>query len=196
MIIYNKKLQTMKRLLLFALYLFYIAPCFAQEDHNIILVGTSSVVPGNFVGIFDGFSRMDVLKKSYHKDSPFIFWIGDYNAGYDFILRHYNYCNKNRPDLLVSDVKISDLTTDTFPNAEIINIDEYFVNKTKEEVWRWMLYHYKNRTKVWVADYSSAYKSSDSLPEPDMIKVVQVRIFVWTIPESFRNKYYAGIDND
>ena len=186
----------MKRRLLFALCLFYIAPCFAQEDHNIILVGTSSVVPKDFTGICDGFTRVDKKKGWLDKDDPISFTIGIPPIKYKIVLYHFNSYNSNRPDLLVSDVKISDLTTDTFPNAEIINVDEYFVNKTKEEVWRWMLYHYKNRTKVWVADYSSAYKSSDSLPEPDMIKVVQVRIFVWTIPESFRNKYYAGIDND
>ena len=186
----------MKRLLLFALCLFYIAPCFAQEDHNIILVGTSTLIPGDFVGIFDGFGRNVMEKRPCHKDNPICFRVGFPNLGCEIIFYHWNYYNKKRPDLLVSDVKISDLTTDTYPNVQIINIDEYFVNKTKEDIWRWMLYHHKNRTKVWIADYSSAYKSIESLSEPDMIKVVQVEVFIWTIPESFRNKYYAGIDND
>ena len=183
----------MKRIILLAFCLFSTIPCFSQTKQDIILVGTSTLIPGDFVGIFDGFSRMDVLKKSYLKDSPFIFWIGDSNAGYDFILRHYNYYNKKRPDLLVSNVKISDLTAETYPNAQIINIDEYFVNKTKEDIWRWMLYHHKNRTKVWIADYSLAYKSIESLSEPDMIKVVQVEVYIWTIPEDFRNEIYPTL---
>ena len=187
----------MKRIILLAFCLFSTILCFSQTKQDIILVGTSSVIPDDFVGIFNGLGRIDYLpKESSDKDDPISFTIGIPPIKYKIVLYHFNSYNSNRPDLLVSDVKISDLTTDTFPNAEIINVDEYFVNKTKEEVWRWMLYHYKNRTKVWVADYSSAYKSSDSLPEPDMIKVVQVEVYIWTIPESFRNKYYAGIDND
>ena len=186
----------MKRIILLAFCLFSTIPCFSQTKQDIILVGTSTLIPGDFVGIFDGFERNVMEKLPCNKDNPISFRVGFPNLGCEIIFYHWNYYNKNRPDLLVSDVKISDLTAETYPNAQIINIDEYFVNKTKEDIWRWMLYHYKNRTKVWVADYSSAYKSSDSLPEPDMIKVVQVRIFVWTIPESFRNKYYAGIDND
>ena len=113
--------------------------------------------------------------------------------GCEITFYHWNYYNKKRPDLLVSDVKISDLTADTYPNVQIINIDEYFVNKTKEEIWRWMIYHYKNKTKVWIADYSSAYKSIESLSEPDMIKVVQVEVYIWTIPEDFRNEIYPTV---
>ena len=56
-----------------------------------------------------------------------------------------------------------------------------------------MLYHHKNRTKVWIADYSSAYKSIESLSEPDMIKVVQVEVYIWTIPEDFRNEIYPTV---
>ena len=56
-----------------------------------------------------------------------------------------------------------------------------------------MIYHYKNKTKVWIADYSSAYKSIESLSEPDMIKVVQVEVYIWTIPEDFRNEIYPTL---
>lgn len=172
----------MKRIILLAFCLFSTNLCFSQTKQDIILVGTSTLIPGDFVGIFDGFGRIDVLKKDRHKDNPYSFWIGDSRAGYEIVLLHCNYYNKKRPDLLVSDVKISDLTADTYPNAQIINIDEYFANKTKEDVWYWMWYHRtKNRTKLWIADYSLAYKSMGSLSEPDMIKVVQVEIPISTV---------------
>lgn len=172
----------MKRIILLAFCLFSTILCFSQTKQDIILVGTSTLIPGDFVGIFDGFGRTDVLKEDRHKDNPYFFSIGDSRAVYEIMLCHYNHYNKKRPDLLVSDVKISDLTADTYPNAQIINIDEYFANKTKEDVWYWMWYHRtKNRTKLWIADYSSAYKSMGSLSEPDMIKVVQVEIPISTV---------------
>ena len=183
----------MKRIILLAFCLFSTILCFSQTKQDIILVGTSTPIPGDFVGIFDGFGRYDMEKLPCNKDNPICFRVGFPNLGCEIAFYHWNYYNKKRPDLLVSDVKISDLTADTYPNVQIINIDEYFVNKTKEDIWRWMLYHHKNRTKVWIADYSLAYKSIESLSEPDMIKVVQVEVYIWTIPEDFRNEIYPTV---
>ena len=177
----------MKRIILLAFCLFSTILCFSQTKQDIILVGTSTPIPGDFVGIFDGFGRYDMEKLPCNKDNPICFRVGFPNLGCEIAFYHWNYYNKKRPDLRVSDVKISDLTAEKYPNAQIINIDEYFVNKTKEDVWYWMWYHStKNRTKLWIADYSLAYKSMGSLSEPDMIKVVQVEIpmsTVWAIED-------------
>ncbi len=182
----------MKRILLFTLCLLYIAPCFSQvKKDNIFLVGTTSDLPKDFTGIFDGFIRVDGNKKKFNKDNPISFFIGNPRAGYEVMLHHFNFYNKERPDLYIEDIRVSDLNTNSFPSAEIINIDEFFAGKTKEEVWRWMLYHHLSKTNIWVVDYNSAYKSSESLSEPDMIKAVQVRISVNNIPEDFRRSYYS-----
>lgn len=179
----------MKRTLLFTLCLLYVAPCFSQNQQDIFLVGTTSYFPKDFAGIFDGFIRVDLKKKKHHKDNPISFHVGDPDAAYEVMLQHFNYYNKEWADLQTIDVRISDLNT--FPAVEIINIDEFFADKRKEEVWRWMLYHHLSKTNIWVVDYNSAYKSSKKLKEPDMIKVMQVRIFVGNIPEEFRRSYNA-----
>ena len=182
----------MKRILLFTLCLLYITPCFSQiEKDNIFLVGTTSIIPKGYVGIFDGFGRINVTKKRQDKDDPIAFHIGSINAEYEIILYHFNIYNTNIPDLYIEDIRIADLKSEVYPSVEIINIDEFFAGKTKMEVWRWMLYHHLNKTYIWVVDYNSAYKSSEKLSEPDMIKVVQVRIFVDNIPEEFRRSYYS-----
>jgi len=169
-----------------------MTPCFSQiKKDNIFLIGATSDFPKDFAGIFDGFIRIDLKKKSYHKDNPIVFHIGNSNAGYEVMLQHFNYYNKERSDLYIEDIKISDLNTNTFPTVEIINIDDFFADKRKEEVWAWMLYHYLIGTCVWVVDYNSAYKSSEKLSNPDMIKAVQVRIFVDNIPKEFKKPYYA-----
>ncbi len=181
----------MKRILLFTLCLLYIAPIFSQTKQDIFLVGTTSIIPKGFTGIFDGFIRVDKKRGRFDKDDPIFFHIGNSHTGYEVMLHHYNLNDRERPYLFVTDIKISDLNTNTFPSVEIINIDEFFAGKTKEEVWRWMLYHHLSKTYIWVVDYNSAYKSSESLSEPDMIKAVQVRIFVDNIPEDFRKSYYS-----
>ena len=179
------------RILLFTLCLLYITSGFSQTKQDIFLVGTSSVIPKGYVGIFDGFGRINVTKKRHDKDDPIAFHIGSLHAGYEVTLYHFNIYNTNIPDLYIEDIRIADLKSDVYPTVEIINIDEFFAGKTKMEVWRWMLYHHLSGTNIWVVDYNSAYKSSEILSEPDMIKVVQVRIFVDTIPEDFRRSYYS-----
>ena len=182
----------MKLILLFALCLLYITPCFSQiKKDNVFLVGTSSVIPKGYVGIFDGFGRIDIEKERFDKDDPISFRIGNPKIEYTVVLYHYNLYNKNRPDLYVENIRIADLKSEVYPSVEIINIDEFFAGKTKMEVWRWMLYHHLSKTYIWVVDYNSAYKSSEKLSKPDMIKVVQVRIFVDNIPEEFRRSYYS-----
>ena len=182
----------MKRILLFTLCLLYITPCFSQtQQENIMLVGTTSMIPTGFSGIFDGFIRVDKKKGRFDKDDPTSFFIGNSKAGFEVMLQHFNYYNKERPDLYVEDIRIADLRSEVYPSVEIINIDEFFAGKTKMEVWRWMLYHHLSKTYIWVVDYNSAYKSSEKLSEPDMIKVVQVKIFVDNIPEEFRRSYYS-----
>lgn len=181
----------MKRILLFTLCLLYITPIFSQTKQDIFLVGTTSIIPKGFTGIFDGFIRVDGNKKKFNKDNPITFHIGISNAEYEVMLQHFNYYNKERPDLYIEDIRIVDLKSDVYPTVEIINIDEFFANKTKEEVWQWMLYHHLSKTNIWVVDYNSAYKSSESSSEPDMIKAVQVRMSVNNIPEDFRRSYYS-----
>ncbi len=182
----------MNRILLFTLCLLYTTPCFSQiQKDNVFLIGTTTDFPKDFAGIFDGFIRVDGNKKKFNKDNPITFHIGNSNAGYEVMLQHFNYYNKERPDLYVEDIRIADLKSEVYPSVEIINIDEFFAGKTKMEVWRWMLYHHLSKTYIWVVDYNSAYKSSEKLSEPDMIKVVQVKIFVDNIPEEFRRSYYS-----
>lgn len=180
----------MKRLLLFMLCLLFAAPSFSQTRQDIYLVGTSSVIPEDFVGIFDGFGRIDIKKESFDKDDPISFRIGNPKIEYTIVLYHYNLYNKERPDLRVCDMKISDLGT--LQNGQIINIDEFFADKTKEDVWQWMIYHHLSKTTVWVVDYTSAYKSSEDLSAPDMVKAVQVKIFTENIPTELRREYYKA----
>ena len=84
----------MNRILLFTLCLLYITPCFSQiEKDNIFLVGTSSVIPKGYVGIFDGFGRIDIEKERFDKDDPISFRIGNPKIEYTVVLYHYNLYN-------------------------------------------------------------------------------------------------------
>lgn len=182
----------MKRILLFTLCLLYITPCFSQtQQENIMLVGTTSMIPTGFSGIFDGFIRVDKKKGRFDKDDPTSFFIGNSKAGFEVMLHHFNFTHRDDlPYLFIVDIDISDLKRNVL-NAQIININDFFANKRKEEVWAWMLYHYLIGTNVWIVDYNSAYKSSDKLIEPDKVKAVQVRICIDNIPEKFREPYYS-----
>ncbi len=180
----------MKRILLFTLCLLCATPSFSKTRQDIYLIGTTSVIPEGFTGIFDGFIRVDKKKGRFDKDDPTSFFIGDSKAEYEVMLHHFNFTHRNDlPYLFITDIDISDLKRNAL-NAQIINIDDFFAGKTKEEVWQWMVYHHLSKTNVWVVDYNSVYKSSESQSEPDMVKAVQVRINVDTIPKEPKYEYY------
>ena len=81
----------MKRIILLAFCLFSTILCFSQTKQDIILVGTSTLIPGDFVGIFDGFERYDMEKLPCNKDNPICFRVGFPNLGCEITFYHWNY---------------------------------------------------------------------------------------------------------
>lgn len=151
--------------------------CFSQDRHEVFLIGTSSIIPKGFVGIFNGFGHFTLKRKPYHNGIRIFYNIGNCNRGYKVEFDHSNTIGSKRSELLVIDIKLSELYSFSTMSTdnEIIYIDEFFTDaKSKEDIKKWELFHRRNKSRIWIIDYSSAYKSSEELDKPDMIKIVEV----------------------
>lgn len=178
----------MKRTIVIILCILATNCIFAQPKRDIFIIGTSTIIPDNHIGVFDGFGRSYPTVKKYDKDTPIIFKLGNKEMNAEVCFFHFNFHNRQRPDLFVYDLNISDLNNF---NAENIYVDEFFIGKTKEDIFKWMLDN-SQHTNVWIVDKSLYYKSIPSLTQPDKIKIIQVKIDTKRIPSEYYSTYYSG----
>ena len=112
---------------------------------------------------------------------------------YTIILNHYSHL-KRATDPVVLDMPIAELENleNVVPATELLNF------KDADSAYKWMtevfstsvkeiaLYN-EVRTKIYVIDTNMFYKSDPALEEPDMMKVVEVRVWDMDIPDHILN---------
>ena len=108
-------------------------------------------------------------------------------------MSHYSYLNK-ATDPVVLDMPIAELDNlkNVAPATELLNFEN------ADSAYRWMVEvfsaHLKElveynevRSKIFIIDTNKFYKSNPELEEPDMMKVVEVRVWPEDIPDHILN---------
>lgn len=172
---------SMRRIILFA-----IVANFA------IVVSAQTVSNKYFVGAFSELSQTDtVWKEGLNRidGESIIFLITSGNPKYKIALNHFSYLNRPT-DPVILDMPIAEL--EQFD--EVVPAEQLLEFKDAESAYSWMMeaftavsremYYYNEiRTKLYVIDTNKFYKSDPALDEPDMMKVVEVRIWDIDIPD-------------
>ena len=167
----------MKKIILILLFTFLSSNMLAQAN-PIYITGTTVVCPGEYVGIFEGFSKMVVDPKSFNAQPSKIYYIGNCEKNYEITLMHYNYVDKeNNPEIL--DMPITEL--ENFDN--IIPAEDLLKFETADKAYNWMLDKLKSNAKIYVIETNDYYKSDPTLDAPDRMKVIEVRISYQSIPD-------------
>lgn len=201
MLLITLGLKQMKILIITLSIIISTFPCFSQDRHEVFLIGTSkpnitNLKDDNVRGLIQG--NVHISKTSVTGES-FVFYIRRNN--YIIPFYHWNKIHKQQDEketdelldafglhrekphiLRIENIKIAELYTFTSKHrsAEIIDIDTFFTDsKGKKDIEKWVFSHLKNKSKIWIIDYSSAYKSSEELDKPDMIKIIEVRLPVF-----------------
>ena len=144
-----------------------------------------------FVGTF----RKSLAGESIHEEGLKVyngngisFFVSNREKNYTIILNHFSYLKKPT-DPVVLDMPIAQLENleNVAPATDLLNFED------ADSAYNWMLeafmtngkeMHYYNeiRTKIYVIDTNRFYKSDPALEEPDMMKVIEVRVWDMDIP--------------
>ena len=122
-----------------------------------------------------------------------IFYATRNERNYTITLSHYSY-PKKPTDPVVLDMPIAQLENleNVVPATDLLNFED------ADSAYKWMtevfstsvkeiaLYN-EVRTKIYVIDTNKFYKSDPALEEPDMMKVVEVRVWPEDIPDHILN---------
>lgn len=122
-----------------------------------------------------------------------MFFASNRAKNYTIILNHFSYLNKPT-DPVVLDMPIAQLENleNVAPATDLLNFED------ADSAYKWMvelfsvsvkeiaLYN-EVRTKIYVIDTNRFYKSDPALEEPDMMKVVEVRVWPEDIPDHILN---------
>ena len=122
-----------------------------------------------------------------------IFYATRNERNYTITLSHYSY-PKKPTDPVVLDMPIAELENleNVVPATDLLNFED------ADSAYKWMtevfstsvkeiaLYN-EVRTKIYVIDTNKFYKSDPALEEPDMMKVVEVRVWDIDIPDHILN---------
>ena len=122
-----------------------------------------------------------------------IFYATRNERNYTITLSHYSY-PKKPTDPVVLDMPIAELENlnNVVPATDLLNFED------ADSAYKWMtevfstsvkeiaLYN-EVRTKIYVIDTNKFYKSDPALEEPDMMKVVEVRVWDMDIPDHILN---------
>ena len=130
---------------------------------------------------------------SVYNNESILFFASNRAKNYTIILNHFSYLNKPT-DPVVLDIPIAELENleNIIPATELLNFEdadsaynwmfEAFMTNCKE-----MNNYNEIRTKMYVIDTNRFYKSDPALEEPDMMKVVEVRVWSEDIPDHILN---------
>ena len=130
---------------------------------------------------------------SVYNNESILFFASNRAKNYTIILNHFSYLNKPT-DPVVLDMPIAQLENleNVAPATDLLNFED------ADSAYKWMvelfsvsvkeiaLYN-EVRTKIYVIDTNRFYKSDPALEEPDMMKVVEVRVWPEDIPDHILN---------
>ena len=130
---------------------------------------------------------------SVYNNESILFFASNRAKNYTIILNHFSYLNKPT-DPVVLDMPIAELENleNVAPATDLLNFED------ADSAYKWMtevfstsvkeiaLYN-EVRTKIYVIDTNRFYKSDPALEEPDMMKVVEVRVWPEDIPDHILN---------
>jgi hypothetical protein len=130
---------------------------------------------------------------SVYNNESILFFASNRVKNYTIILNHFSYLNKPT-DPVVLDMPIAQLENleNVAPATDLLNFED------ADSAYKWMvelfsvsvkeiaLYN-EVRTKIYVIDTNRFYKSDPALEEPDMMKVVEVRVWPEDIPDHILN---------
>ena len=168
------------------IYLVCIVFCSNAQDV------TSMYFIGAFSPMLDSTPiRTEGLNVYYEKGISFYATRNEYN--YTITMSHYSYLKK-ATDPVVLDMPIAELDNleNVAPATELLNFEN------ADSAYRWMVEvfstHLKElveynevRSKIFIIDTNKFYKSNPELEEPDMMKVVEVRVWPEDIPDHILN---------
>ncbi len=122
-----------------------------------------------------------------------IFYATRNERNYTITLSHYSY-PKKPTDPVVLDMPIAELENleNVVPATDLLNFED------ADSAYKWMTEVFSTsvkeiamynevRTKIYVIDTNKFYKSDPALEEPDMMKVIEVRIWPEDIPDHILN---------
>lgn len=171
----------MRRILLCTLLFMQAFNAGAQTPSEIIFIGTSVMIPESHTGIFDGFGKSYTHKTAYHSTNPIIFSFGSTAKNFNIKFFQFNYNDRpNRQPLQTIDYDIQQLKY-----INVIDIDDFIATKSYEEFYQFMRDNIHSR--IWIIDRNDFYKSSPKKKDPDMMKIIQVKMLFEMIPERILN---------
>lgn len=150
-----------------------------------------------FIGAFNHLSESqsiweDGLNRIDNEDIA-IFFITNRVLQYRIAFNHFSHLKKST-DPIVLDMPIAKLEN----MDNIVSATELLNFKDADSAYNWMAdifsaqiaelnHHNEVRTKIYVIDTNKFYKSNPALEEPDMMKVIEVRIWAEDIPDHILN---------
>ena len=150
-----------------------------------------------FIGAFNPLSESqsiwkDGLNRIDNEDIA-IFFITNRVLQYRIAFNHFSHLKKST-DPIVLDMPIAKLEN----MDNIVSATELLNFKDADSAYNWMAdifpaqiaelnHHNEVRTKIYVIDTNKFYKSNPALEEPDMMKVIEVRIWAEDIPDHILN---------
>ena len=168
------------------IYLVSIVFCTNAQDV------TSKYFIGAFTPMLDSTSiHTDGL--NVYNEKGISFYVTRNECNYTITMRHYSYL-KRATDPIVLDMPIAELK-----NLENVASATDLLNfENADSAYKWMVEvfstHLKEfaeynevRSKIFIIDTNKFYKSNPELEEPDMMKVVEVRVWTEDIPDHILN---------
>lgn len=135
---------------------------------------TTKYFIGNFYVLQNGdnpFKRNGIHR--YDKKSD-IFFFTNTTIGYSIELNHFDHRNPEVLDIPISELEDFD---------DIIWAEELLKFESADDAYRWMLEILKSEAKLYIIDSNKFYKSDETLPKSDMMKVLEVHISYEDLPD-------------
>ncbi len=169
----------MKRLIFILMFLAVCVRGVAQTP--IYIVVTTVTCPDTHIGIFDGFGRLLAAEDYLTKGVSRHYMFGTTERDYMIEFNHVNFKDSS------VDLEILSLPISALHNLEtVIEAEELMQFATADMAYNWMLNHLENRTKLYIIDRREFYKSDPDLAAPNMMKVVEVKIWYEDIPDHIK----------
>jgi len=186
-----KTTTIMKKNLMLALtfIVMYAGSLFGQapSPSDIYIIGTSRTSSAKFTGFDKG--SPTIFNHSLHNYAPIYFKIRSIEKDYEIWLQHYNYklaaLKKIRPTGPDDSCVFYNMPLSKLSSLNAIYVEDFINTHTQAQAWAWMKANQNKR--VWVIDRNDFYKSSPAFPSNNMMKLTQVYISLFNLPDAVRN---------